>query len=98
MARTWPAAAAETISTPDVQIPYRSCFGKLLANNRAQIETAEHLGFRGIEVDFNALATGHGIKQEFERVLQIASEALETGQSPILYTAKGKTTEQVTGP
>ncbi|MCR9284758.1 MAG: four-carbon acid sugar kinase family protein [Rhodobacteraceae bacterium] len=62
-----------------------------------QIETAENLGFRGIEVDFNALATGNGIKQEFERVLQIASGALETGQSPILYTAKGKTTEEVTG-
>ncbi|GAB2184895.1 four-carbon acid sugar kinase family protein [Roseibium sp. LAB1] len=63
-----------------------------------QIETAEDLGFKGIKVDFRALATGDGLKQEVERVLQMASAALEAGQSPILYTARGEAVETVSGP
>jgi len=62
-----------------------------------QIETAENRGFKGVAVDFNALATGVDLKQEVERVLQMASTALEAGQSPILYTAKGEAVDTVSG-
>ncbi|MEO9528566.1 four-carbon acid sugar kinase family protein [Roseibium sp.] len=63
-----------------------------------QIETAEKRGFEGVPVNFNALATGDGLQQETDRVLQIASTALEAGQSPVLYTAKGKAAAPVSGP
>ncbi|MCX2721585.1 four-carbon acid sugar kinase family protein [Roseibium salinum] len=77
--------AAPLGSQPRIAVVSGSCS----PTTGRQIEHAMNNGFCGIKVDFAALAGGIGLDEECQSVLERASAALKTGQSPILYTAKG---------
>lgn len=63
--------------------------GSCSATTDIQIHTAEKAGFRGIGVDYRALATGEGLAAATEQATYAASTALQAGESPILFTARG---------
>ncbi len=54
-----------------------------------QIDTALADGFDGIELDYQTLISGQGLEIACEKALAEASEVLEAGRSPLIYTARG---------
>lgn len=63
--------------------------GSCSPTTERQIDTALKSGFTGIQVDYEALVSGQGREAAVETALRQASEVLDDGQSPILFTAKG---------
>lgn len=63
--------------------------GSCSPTTERQIRHACLAGFRGIAVDYAALAYGQGAEAALDAAFDSAAQALRNGQSPIMYTALG---------
>ncbi|SEN07021.1 four-carbon acid sugar kinase family protein [Palleronia pelagia] len=69
--------------------------GSCSPTTERQIRAACSAGFAGIEVDFAALASGQGVDAALSLAFQNACAAIKEGRSPILYTALGQVSPDV---
>lgn len=69
--------------------------GSCSSTTANQIEMALSENFAGVPIDYHALISGQGTELALEQAAAAASEYLQNGKSPIIYTARGPAT--VTG-
>ncbi len=66
--------------------------GSVSPTTERQIHFGLKNGFAGVEAD--AIALSHSDELEIERVIKLASQIIEKGQSPLIYTALGASTDK----
>jgi 3-oxoisoapionate kinase len=66
--------------------------GSVSPTTERQIHFALKNGFVGVEAD--AITLSRSDEMEMERVIKLASQILEQGQSPLIYTALGASTDK----
>ncbi|WP_430474336.1 four-carbon acid sugar kinase family protein [Thalassospira lucentensis] len=83
---------APQISSPKKLDRIAVVSGSCSSTTANQIETALSENFAGVPVDYHALISGQGTELALEQTAKAASKHLQSGKSPIIYTARGPET------